>query len=119
MFTVLDLMLLDPRHPRSLAYQVDKIKALMDELPDPVGGATHHLSREQRLILQASTDLKMAEVEKLSNISEELGTRRNLAKLLDNVERKLEKVSEQLHQKYFTHTQSARQLAPTTLELPA
>ena len=116
-FTVLDLMLLDPRHPRSLAYQVDKIKELLDELPQPK--PSHHMSREQRLILQASTEIKLAEVEKLSNISDELGTRRALAKLLDSTERKLEKVSELLHQRYFTHTQSVRQLAPTKLELPA
>jgi uncharacterized circularly permuted ATP-grasp superfamily protein/uncharacterized alpha-E superfamily protein len=120
MFTVLDLMLLDTRHPRSLAYQVDKIMALMQELPKP-GKAMpeHQLSREQRLILQASTEMKLAEVEKLANISDDQGNRRALAKLLDNVERRLEKVSELLHQKYFTHTQSVRQLAPTRLELPA
>ena len=117
MFTVLDLMLLDTRHPRSLAYQVDKIMALMAELPQLT--PSHHLSREQRLILQASTEIKLAEVEKLANISDEQGSRRSLAKLLDSVERRLEKVSELLHQKYFTHTQSARQLAPTKLELPA
>ena len=71
------------------------------------------------MILQASTEIKLAEVEKLANISDEQGSRRSLAKLLDSVERRLEKVSELLHQKYFTHTQSARQLAPTKLELPA
>ncbi|MEE2730611.1 MAG: circularly permuted type 2 ATP-grasp protein [Pseudomonadota bacterium] len=116
-FTVLDLMLLDTRHPRSLAYQVDEIMTLMEALPQPT--PSHHLSREQRLILQASTEIKLAEVEKLANINDELGSRRALAKLLDNVERRLEKVSELLHQRYFTHTQSARQLAPTKLELPA
>ncbi|MGB3623347.1 circularly permuted type 2 ATP-grasp protein [Ketobacter sp. MCCC 1A13808] len=120
MFTVMDLMLLDMRHPRSLAYQVRKIMELMAELPNPRKNApAHSLNREQRLILQADTDIKLAEVEKLANISDDQGTRRALAKLLDNTERRLEKVSELLNQKYFAHTQSARQLAPTRLELPA
>ena len=93
---------------------------LMAELPNPRKNApAHSLNREQRLILQADTDIKLAEVEKLANISDDQGTRRALAKLLDNTERRLEKVSELLNQKYFAHTQSARQLAPTRLELPA
>ncbi len=118
-FTVLDLMLLDERHPRSLAYQVEEIKSLLDELPGSQNSISHQLNREQRLILQVSTEIKLAEVEKLANINEESATRKNLAKLLDNVDRKLEKVSEIMHQRYFTHTQSVRQLVPMTpLELP-
>ena len=117
MFTVLDLMLLDTRHPRSLAYQIESIMSLLNQLPNSQTGS-HHLNREQRLVLQISTEIKLAEVEKLANLSEEPATRKSLAKLLDNVDRKLEKVSELLHQRYFTHTQNARQLAPTTrLEL--
>jgi uncharacterized alpha-E superfamily protein len=34
MFTVLDLMLLDMRHPRSLAYQINEIASTMDVLPN-------------------------------------------------------------------------------------
>lgn len=120
MFTVMDLMLLDTRHPRSLAYQIYKIQQMMQELPNPRRNApAHYLTREQRLILQADTEIKLVDVEKLAVVSDEQGTRRALAKLLDNTERRLEKVSELLHQKYFAHTQSARQLAPTRLELPA
>lgn len=115
-YTVLDLMLLDMRHPRSLAYQVDKIMSLMEKLPQP--SPSHHLSREQRLILQTSTDIKLAEVEKLAKINDESGIRLKLSTLLDSVEGRLEKVSELLHQRYFTHTQHVRQLAPTKLELP-
>ncbi len=120
MFTVLDLMLLDDKHPRSLAFQVEQINLFMSELPkNQKSGAEHRLNREQRMILLISTDIKMAEVEKLANYNDEDKIRKSLAKLLDNVERRLDKVSELLHQKYFAHTQSARQLAPTQLELPA
>jgi len=117
-YTVLDLLLLDHQYPRSLAYQVEQIGQLMAQLP-PVQRnlPAHQLSREQRLILKASTDIKLAEVEKLGRVSEETGTRVHLGKLLDNVERRLAKASALLTQKYFSHTESARQLAPTRMDL--
>ena len=77
----------------------------------------HQLSREQKLVLQVSTDLKLADTEKLARVSEETGHRIHLEKLLNNVERRLSKVSTLLTEKYFSHTQSARQLAPTRIEL--
>lgn len=120
MFTVLDLMLLDTRHPRSLAYQVEEILSLLHQLPNSKVANSHQLTRELRLVLQTSTEIKLAEVEKLASVSDNQGTRKSLAKLLDNVERRLEKASELLHQRYFSHTQNARQLAPMLqLELPA
>lgn len=117
-YTVLDLLLLDSQYPRSLAYQVEQIGQLLAKLP-PVQRnlPPHQLSREQRLILQASTEIKLAEVEKLGRISEDTGSRAQLAKLLDNVERRLAKASALLTQKYFSHTESARQLAPTRMDL--
>ncbi|MEZ5506287.1 MAG: alpha-E domain-containing protein [Gammaproteobacteria bacterium] len=116
--TVLDLLLLDVQHPRSLAYQVEQISQKLAKLPPltkPLG--SHQLSREQRLILQVSTDLKLAEAEKLSRLTEDTNTRIHLDKLLNNVERRLSKISALLTEKYFSHTQSARQLAPTRIEL--
>jgi len=116
--TVMDLMLLDVQHPRSLAYQVEQISQKLAKLPPmQTKQAPHQLSREQRLILQVSTDLKLAETEKLARISEESGARIHLDKLLNNVERRLSKISALLTEKYFSHTQSARQLAPTRIEL--
>ena len=116
--TVFDLLLLDHQHPRSLAYQVEQIGELLAKLPSLQHNLPpHHLSREQRLILQVSTEIKLAEVEKLARVTDETATRTHLAKLLDNVERRISKVSAQLTQKYFSHTESARQLAPTRLEL--
>ena len=56
-------------------------------------------------------------MEKLGRVSDETGSRVHLAKLLDNVERRLAKASALLTQKYFSHTESARQLAPTRMDL--
>lgn len=118
--TVMDLMLLDTLHPRSLAYQVEQISQKLSTLPPMQKNLPpHQLSREQRLILQISTDLKLAETEKLARINDETGTRIHLEKLLNNVERRLSKISALLTEKYFSHTQSARQLAPTFIELNA
>lgn len=116
--TVLDLLLLDTQHPRSLAYQVEQIAQKLAKLPPmPNKLPAHQLSREQKLVLQVSTDLKLADTEKLARVSEETGHRIHLEKLLNNVERRLSKVSTLLTEKYFSHTQSARQLAPTRIEL--
>lgn len=116
--TVLDLLLLDAQHPRSLAYQVEQISQKLAKLPPLTKSlGSHQLSREQRLILQVSTDLKLAEAEKLSRLTEDTNTRIHLDKLLNNVERRLSKISALLTEKYFSHTQSARQLAPTRIEL--
>lgn len=117
-YTVLDLLLLDTQHPRSLAYQVEQIAQKLAKLPPmPVKLPAHQLSREQKLVLQVSTELKLAETEKLARISEDTGHRIHLEKLLNNVERRLSKVSMLLTEKYFSHTQGARQLAPTRIEL--
>ncbi len=118
--TVLDLLLLDCHYPRSLAYQVEQIGQLLAKLPSVQKNLpAHQLSREQRLILQVSTEIKLAEVEKLGRVAEDTGQRTHLGKLLDNVERRISKASSLLTQKYFSHTESARQLAPTTrMDLP-
>ncbi len=119
MFTVLDLMLLDGRHPRSLAYQVAKIASIMDTLPNPKGAVpAHHLTPEQRLILKVHTDIRLADVGKLAAVAGTHGVRKSLAKLLDSTEERLERLADLIHQKYFTHTQRAKQLAPTRQEMP-
>ena len=119
MYTVLDLMILDIKHPRSLAFQIDQIQQLMYQLPNMVKpGMENRLNREQRLLLLINTDIKLAEVEKLAHFNDDDKMRKALAKLLENVERRLTIISDLLHQKYFTHTQSVRQLVPTKLELP-
>jgi uncharacterized circularly permuted ATP-grasp superfamily protein/uncharacterized alpha-E superfamily protein len=56
--TVLDLILLDPGNPRSLAYQLRLLSEDLDTLPGPPSG---RLREDQRLALEAFTELRLAD----------------------------------------------------------
>jgi len=116
--TVFDLLLLDVRHPRSIAYQVRKVNELVERLPQsqPVSRA-HDLNDEQRLLLKLKSDIQLAELDRLVAVNEENGTRAVLETLLAKTDKRLRKVSDLLTQRYFSHTQDAHQLAPTRMEL--
>jgi uncharacterized circularly permuted ATP-grasp superfamily protein/uncharacterized alpha-E superfamily protein len=57
--TVLELLLLDPGNPRSLAYQLERLTEDLEVLPL---GADLRLSDERRMVLAAHTDLRLAEI---------------------------------------------------------
>jgi uncharacterized circularly permuted ATP-grasp superfamily protein/uncharacterized alpha-E superfamily protein len=57
--TVLELLLLDPGNPRSLAYQLERLTEDLEVLPH---GADLRLSPERRMVLAAHTDLRLAEI---------------------------------------------------------
>jgi uncharacterized circularly permuted ATP-grasp superfamily protein/uncharacterized alpha-E superfamily protein len=57
--TVLELLLLDPGNPRSLAYQLERLTEDLEVLPR---GADLRLSAERQLVLAAHTDLRLAEI---------------------------------------------------------
>ena len=57
--TVLELLLLDPGNPRSLAYQLERLTEDLEVLPH---GVDLRLSEERRMVLAAHTDLRLAEI---------------------------------------------------------
>ncbi|MEO5565020.1 MAG: circularly permuted type 2 ATP-grasp protein [Chitinophagaceae bacterium] len=61
---VLDLMLFDPNNPRSLIYQVDRLKAYLQNLPKTQTG--YAITEYERLILEADTLLKMTDKNELA-----------------------------------------------------
>jgi uncharacterized alpha-E superfamily protein len=60
--TVLELLLLDPGNPRSLAYQLERLTEDLEVLPR---GADLRLPPERRMVLAAHTDLRLAEISSL------------------------------------------------------
>jgi uncharacterized circularly permuted ATP-grasp superfamily protein/uncharacterized alpha-E superfamily protein len=60
---VLDLLLFDPNNPRSLTYQVDRLKVYLKNLPKNQTG--YLLTEYERLILEADTVLKLANKDEL------------------------------------------------------
>jgi uncharacterized alpha-E superfamily protein len=61
---VLDLMLFDPNNPRSLTYQVNRLKVYLKNLPRNQTG--YWLTEYERMILEADTLLKLADKDELT-----------------------------------------------------
>ncbi len=103
METALALLLHDESNPRALAYQMTQLTDHMAHLPRLQN--RHHLSEVERLVLDASTRLRLSEPSALA--------RRDLDSLLTDLETRLRKISEMLSHTYFSHARDTRQLAPT------
>jgi uncharacterized alpha-E superfamily protein len=108
--TVLEVLLVDETNPRSLAYQLDRLQRNIARMPRPRLGK--RISAEEKLALEAATQLKLADPATLARRpAGEINTR--LLDLLSFIEDRLMRVTDVLNQTYFTHIQGARQLMPT------
>jgi len=108
--TVLELILMDQNHPRSLAYQLDCLQRHIADLPR--GQRQERLGEDDRCILAAYTELRLAEVVHLSKIEEGEGVYQFLDELLAGQAKSLWRLSDLLTSSYFSHSQPAQQLAP-------
>ena len=108
---VLDLLLLDETNPRSLAFQLAALAGHVDSLPRD--SAHPRRSPEQRLMLAALTDLRLADIDSLARPADG-GVRAGLDGLLTRLGGQLPVLSDQITQSYLTHVQATRHLA--TLE---
>jgi len=66
---VIDLLLFDPNNPRSLTFQVVRLKAYLQNLPKAHVG--HSLTEYERLILEADTLLKLTDKNELASSDSE------------------------------------------------
>jgi len=105
---VLDLMLLDPNNPRSLVYQLERLKAYLGNLPRVTGG--HALSEHEKLVLEAHTMLRLAEKEKLAYRDPDDNTHTRLEKFLEKINDLLLSANNVISKTYFKHVQTPRQL---------
>jgi uncharacterized alpha-E superfamily protein len=103
---VLELLLLDESHPRSLAYQLYQLSAHIGELPRTRGKS--HLSEEDRLILKAYTDLRLCNVLELTQVKENEGIYTDLERVLSNTSDLLWRLAEVIAEAYFSHSQTSQ-----------
>lgn len=96
--TVLDLLLLDARNPRSVRFQLDRLVADLAEVPAPGRGvaARDHLLDDVRDLLDELDTAVVAE-------ADDGGTRRRLADLLDSVGWRLRELDDELTRVHFVH----------------
>ena len=66
---IIDLLLFDTNNPRSLIYQVVRLKSYLQNLPKNNGGKS--LTEYERLILEADTLLKLADKTELAFSNED------------------------------------------------
>ncbi len=111
---VLELLLLDESHPRSLAYQLAQLSTHISALPRTK--STRQLSAEERLILQAYTDLRLCNVLELTQVNEEDGIYVHLERLLSNMTDLLWRLADVIADAYFSHSQTSQLMLLNTPE---
>lgn len=111
---VLELLLLDETHPRSLAYQLHQLSIHIDALPR--GKGRNHLSEEERLILKAYTGLRLCSVLELTQVNENEGVYADFERMLSNTSTLLWQIAEVIAQTYFSHSQTSQLMILNTPE---
>lgn len=103
---VLDLMLCDENHPRSVGFQLAQLTEHISALPREHG--THQLSEEERLILKAYTSIRLVNVDELLHTEENSALYDRLEELLANTSALLQKAAEVVARAYFSHSQATQ-----------
>jgi uncharacterized circularly permuted ATP-grasp superfamily protein/uncharacterized alpha-E superfamily protein len=111
---VLELLLLDESHPRSLAYQLGQLFIHISALPRTKG--KYQLSEEERLILKAYTDVRLCKVLELTQLNENEGIYINLERLLSNTTDLLWRLADVIAEAYFSHSQTSQLIVLNTPE---
>jgi uncharacterized alpha-E superfamily protein len=111
---VLELLLLDETHPRSVAYQLHQLSIHLGSLPRGIGKS--RLSEEERLILKAYTDLRLSNVLDLTQAKENEGIYTDLESLLSKTSDLLWRIAEVIAEAYFSHSQTSQLMILNTPE---
>jgi len=98
---VLDLMLFDPNNPRSLTYQIDRLKSYLNHLPKVQTG--HALTEYERLIQEAEALLQTTDKKDLSLAGDDLDQYKNLDDLLSKMHVLLSGIPDVISKTYFKH----------------
>jgi uncharacterized alpha-E superfamily protein len=104
----LDLLLLDEGAPRSVAYQLVRLQEHVTALPKKT--VLSHRSPEERLVLEALTMLRLADLERLLLVPQGKEEREALDQLLSRLGYLLRSLSDALTLSYFRQTDLPQQL---------
>ncbi len=117
----LDLLLQDETNPRALSYQLERLQYYISNLPRD--NVFAYKSQEERLLLEALTQVRLADPQVLSAHAEHGGDsatqrvgrgafRAQLDQLLVRLNHLLPAISDALTNSYFSHTETPHQLVP-------
>ena len=106
--TVLELLLFDDSNPRSLIFQLNRMQEHVEHLPQP--DSSKHITELERLVLEASTQLRLNDVAALAQIDSKAPTHQMLDQLLSRLSHLICQVSEVITSTYFTTPVTPHQL---------
>ncbi|MFC6669585.1 alpha-E domain-containing protein [Marinobacterium aestuariivivens] len=107
----LGLLLIDRSNPRSLIYQLDKLRKDLAELPARSKGP--ELPREQRLVLEVYSAVQLTDMSLLAGAADNDKSRKALDELLRLVQQRLNQVALAISDDFFDHTGGPQQLVNT------
>ena len=110
---VLELLLHDETHPRSVAYQLRQLSSHIEALPRECRKS--RLSEEERLIMQAYTDLRLSDLVDLLKLDCEEGIYHALEQCLSVTTDLLWRVADVVARTYFSHSQTSQLMSVNTL----
>jgi uncharacterized circularly permuted ATP-grasp superfamily protein/uncharacterized alpha-E superfamily protein len=105
---VLDLLVLDEANPRSVAYQMARLREHVEQLPG--AQSSIHRAEEARLAISMLTAVQLMEAQELGSIDEE-GRRAVLEKLFGRLAGELRLFSETLTREYFNQAGPSRRFS--------
>ncbi len=111
---VLELLLLDEAHPRSVAYQLHQLSLHLAALPR--GKKYNHLSEEERLILKAYTDLRLCDVLELVQVNNNANFYPNLDYVLVSTIGLLHRIADVIAEAFFSHSQAPQLMLQNVTE---
>ena len=107
-YLVLDLLVFDPNNPRSLVYQVDRLKPYLKNLPKNQSGFQQ--SEYERLILEAESLLKLTDKNELTTVAEGDLKYKKLDDFLTKMYGLLSGIPDVISKSYFKHVLTSQSI---------
>jgi uncharacterized circularly permuted ATP-grasp superfamily protein/uncharacterized alpha-E superfamily protein len=104
---LLELILQSEINPRAVGYQLESLQRHIAKLPRH---EAPFRSSEERLILEALTLLRLANIEEISQVATGENFRKELTQLLAKINRILPELSDAITNCHFSHAEQPRQL---------
>ena len=106
---IIDLLLFDEDNPRAVGYQLRRLHRHIGRLHQT--SVSPYRSAEERLILEATATLQLANIEALADLSSDsVHANAELSRLLEALQRPLLELSDALTHSHFSHAEVPRQL---------
>lgn len=106
---ILDLLLFDETNPRSVGYMLKRLGRQVARLPSTAEN-TAYRNLENRLIIQATSNLHLVDIDSLADLEHSAEARDTLMALLDNLFEPMAALSNAISHSHFSHVEAPRQL---------